>query len=258
MGVKGLFQFLKRFERSVHIPQYVRDKSVGIDIFWFLYQSKGDMFSLQNALLPIINNASTIHCVFDGRASKEKKKLLENQANIRKDLNKSIKEIETFLSYPFNHLRSQDKQHIQHYLIQLKRQAWQPTPEFIEHVKSWLLSKGCNIHKAIEEADDVLFELQAKETIDIIVTNDSDLLTLGSHTILRPETPIKASLLKKDIICENLGFTEQQWSDFMYLCRYMKDCDVTFAYSLISVYKELDYVLQKYSTNYDNELIVST
>jgi hypothetical protein len=35
----------------------------------------------------------------------------------------------------------------------------------------------------------------------------------------------------------------------------MKDKDVVLAYSLISVYKELEYVLQRYYTLYKDELI---
>ena len=72
MGVKGLFEFLKKFERKVHIPDYVRDKSVGVDIFWFLHQSKGDFFALQNLLLPIIKHSAAVHCAFDGTAPPEK------------------------------------------------------------------------------------------------------------------------------------------------------------------------------------------
>ena len=80
MGVKGLFQFLKRFEKDVHIPQYISGKSVGVDIFWFLHQSKGDMFHFQNNLLPIIKHAQKVYCVFDGAPSLEKKKILEEHS----------------------------------------------------------------------------------------------------------------------------------------------------------------------------------
>jgi len=66
MGVKGLFQFLKRFEKEVNVPQYLYKKSVGVDIFWFLHKSKGDMFVLQSFMTPIIRNAKEVHCVFDG------------------------------------------------------------------------------------------------------------------------------------------------------------------------------------------------
>lgn len=255
MGVKGLFQFLKRFEKEVHIPQYISGKSVGIDIFWFLHQSKGDMFMLQNNLLPIIKNAEKVYCVFDGSPSQDKRELLEIQAKQRKETFQSIDQIEKFLKYPFNRLTGSDRHYINAYLKQLKRQAWQPPPEYIDYVKNWLSNKGCEIYQAPEEADNILIELEQKGQINTIITNDSDLLILGSSIVLRPISPLRGAVFDKDYISGILGFTANQWNDFMYLCKHMKDKDVLLAYSLISVYKELEYVLQRYYTLYKDELV---
>jgi hypothetical protein len=108
--------------------------------------------------------------------------------------------------------------------------------------------RGCEIHQAPDEADHILIELEQKGVISTIITNDSDLLILGSSTVLRPVSPLRGAVFDKGHICDILGFTAQQWDDFMYLCNHMKDKDVLLAYSLISVYKELEYVLQKYYT----------
>ena len=238
MGVKGLFQFLKRFKKDVHIPQYISQKSVGIDIFWFLHQSKGDMFQFQNYLLPIIKHAEKVYCVFDGAPSKDKKELLETQAKQRNETLQSIDQIEKFLKYPFNRLTGSDRHYINAYVKQLKRQAWQPPPEYIDYVKSWLSNKVCEIYQAPEEADNILIELEQKRQISIIITNDSDLLILGSRKVLRPISPLRGAVFDKGYISDILGFTAQQWNDFMYLCKNMKDNDVVLAYSLISVYKD--------------------
>jgi 5'-3' exonuclease len=258
MGVKGLFQFLKRFEKDVHIPSYISGKSVGIDIFWFLHQSKGDMFHLQNNLLPIIKNAKKVYCVFDGTPSPERRKLLQAQTQQRHELNQSIQQIEKFLKYPFNRLTGADRHYINTYLTQLKRQAWQPPVEYVDYVKNWLSGKGCEIYQAPDEADNILIELEQICLIDTIITNDSDLLILGSSRVLRPISPLRAAVFDKSHICDILEFTASQWDDFMYLCKNMKDQDVLLAYSLISVYKDLEYVLQKYYTVYKNELIINS
>lgn len=255
MGVKGLFQFLKRFEKDVHIPQYLTGKSVGIDIFWFLHQSKGDMFSLQNNLLPIIKHSKKVYCVFDGAPSQEKTELMKEQRYKRYEIIQSIQEIEKFIKYPFNRLTGSDKHHINSYLNQLKRQVWQPPPDYIEYVKSWLHNKGCEIYQSLHEADYTLIELENKGLIDTIITNDSDLLILGSSNILRPISPLRGTVYNKEYISDILGFTVQQWDDFMHLCEHMKDKDIVLAYSLISVYKELEYVLQKYYNLYKDNLI---
>jgi 5'-3' exonuclease len=246
MGVKGLFRFLKQFEKSVHIPQYISNKSVGIDIFWFIHQSKGDIFIFQKNILPILNNAIEVHCVFDGAPSEEKKQILEENARKRQETYKSIDQIEQFMRYPFNRLSKEDRYYIYQYVNQLKRQIWQPSPEYINQIKQWLYTKGCIIHQAIYEADDLLFNLEKDRIISIIITNDSDLFILGASKVLRPYSPVSGGMFVKDSICRKIKFTEDQWANFMYLCKFMKNPDILLAYSYISVYKDLDYVCQKY------------
>ena len=256
MGVKGLFHFLKRFENEVYTAKYVSGKKVAVDIFWFLHRSKGDMYYLQNYLVPIIKNAEKVYCVFDGKPSPEKRVLLQEQATKRKEILQSIERIEKFLKYPFNHLSGADRHCINTYIMDLKRQAWLPPPEYVDYVKSWLLSKGCEIYQAAEEADDVLIELERDGEVSLIITNDSDLLTLGSKRILRMISPLKGAVFDKEYLCNSLGFTVGQWCDFMYLCKNMKDTDILLAYSFIRVYKDLDYVLQKYNNLYNADLIL--
>jgi 5'-3' exonuclease len=213
------------------------------------------MFSLQNNLLPIIKHAQKVYCVFDGAPSPDKKQLLQEQSKKRNEILQSIEQIEKFLKYPFNRLTGSDRHYINAYLNQLKRQAWQPPPEYIDYVKNWLTNKGCQIYQAYDEADEILIELEKKGQISIIITNDSDLLILGSSTVVRPISPLRGALFDRSYICDILGFTANQWDDFMYLCKNMKDKDVLLAYSLISVYKDLEYVLQKYEIIYKNDLI---
>ena len=255
MGVKGLFEFLKKFERKVHIPDYVRDKSVGVDIFWFLHQSKGDFFALQNLLLPIIKHSAAVHCAFDGTAPPEKYEELRASGARRSELLDTIQRIESWLQFPFHRLNGESRQIIREYLADLRREAWIPTPEYIEPAKNWLRNKGCVIHQACGEADDLLIELESNGTIHTIITNDSDLLVLGARSVLRFKTPLYGVVFECDTLCENVGFTAQQWRDFMYLCRHMKNTDILLAYSFISVYKDLDYVLQKSYLIYDDYLI---
>lgn len=246
MGVKGLFQFLKRFEREVSTTHYISGKYVGIDIFWFLHKSKGDFSKFQSFLLPIIKHAKEVHCVFDGKPSEEKRTLLNEQAKKRTEILKSINEIETFLKYPFHRISRDDKYIIESHLNQLKRQAWKIQPEYIQQVKDWLVTQKCHTYQAEGEADNLLAELEKTHIINLIITNDSDLLTLGSKVILRPNTYMTGTVFDSTHIYKTLGLTVQQWQDFMYLCRHMKNTDVILAYSLISVYKDLEYIDQKY------------
>ncbi len=256
MGVKGLFQFLKRFEKDVHLSQVVKNSSVGIDMFWFIHQSKGDMFTLQGSLIHILNNAKEAYCVFDGTiCSPEKRLYLEEQAKKRKEIIKSIEQIEKFLKYPFSMMSSTDKKCVIEYLNELKQQVWQPSPEYVNDIKAWLSKKKCRICEAASEADYVLIDLEKANRIDTIITGDSDLLILGSANIIRPTTPIKGAVYNKKAICKNMGFTVQQWDDFMYLCKNMNENDVDMAFSFVSVYKELEVILHRYFTVYQKPLI---
>jgi hypothetical protein len=255
MGIKGLFQFLKRFEKDVHIPHYIAGKSVGIDIFWYIHKSKGDMFAFQNYLLPIIKHAQQVHCVFDGNPTDEKKIYLEQQTQKRQEILQTIDTIEKYLKYPFRRISREDRQHINECLNELKRQAWQPPPEYIDYVKSWLYNKGCRTYQAPSEADNYLIHLEQEQIISVIVTNDSDLLTLGASTVLRPLTPLRGAIFDRDELCSVLGFTENQWIAFMFLCKNMKDTDILLAYSFISVYKDLEYAFQKYDSIYKDSLV---
>lgn len=245
MGVKGLFQFLKRFEKDISIKEFCEGGSVAIDIFWFIHQSKGDLFALQNMILPILKNSAEVHCVFDGLAPPEKKVVLEQHTKKRHELLKTIERIEIFMSHPFTILRGEDRNTVRCYINDLRKQAWAPSPQYVECVRQWLTGKGCFIYQADGEADEVLVELEKCGRVTAIFTNDSDLLTLGAMNIIRLHGPTRGALLDTRSICENIGFTMIQWSDFMYLCSHMKDNDILLAYSFIRVYKDLEYALQK-------------
>jgi len=256
MGVKGLFQFLKRFEKEVSIQSYLSQKRVGVDVFWFLYQSRGDMFKLQSHLSQVLKTSKEVYCVFDGRPSREKIEILREQAKKRNELGQTIYEIERFLSYPFHRISTQDKSRLKEYLTQLRRQCWTPSPDFILYVKQWLSTKqNVIVWQAEEEADDVLIQLEQDGNIDVIITNDSDLLTLGAKNVLRMKSPTVGKLFEREYLQKKLGFTEKQWQDFMLLCRHMAIKDIILAYSLISVYKDLEYGLQKHYIHNKTEIL---
>ncbi len=74
-------------------------------------------------------------------------------------------------------------------MTQLKRQIWKPSRAYIDQIKSWLIDQGAAVHEPIGEADQTLIVMENLGIIDLIVTNDSDLIALGAETVLRVETP---------------------------------------------------------------------
>ena len=243
MGIKGLFQFLKRFETDVFVADLIRDQSIGIDLFWFLHRSKGDRSSLQLHLQPLLLSAKKVHAVVDGTPSLLKKQLLQEKSEKQGELRRSIQQLELCLQ-PSLEKSLYDGILLQ--IQQIQRQLWKPSPFYVQDVIEWLREQGVTIHQAEEEADELLIQLEKQGTIQIIVTNDSDLLAMGSQSLLRLYSPVKGGFYHLPTLLRHLRWTETQWINFMYLCREIQGVDLSLAYSLISIYKELDEVLEKY------------
>ena len=232
MGIKGLFTFLKRWEQPVDTKEAIKNKSVGLDIFWFIHQSKGDMAKLQASISIFFEYARIVHAVFDGRhTTEERREVLEERRDKR---HQTIEIIEEIMEAPI--MESRDQKVLERHLAQLKRQIWKPSRLYIDLIKKWLIDRGADIHEPKGEADQTLIMMENLEIIDLIVTNDSDLIALGAETVLRDNI-----ILSKTHMRKQMGFTNECWKDFMYLCRHTEPL---IAYSMIRVYKE--YAVERY------------
>ena len=243
MGVKGLFQFLKRFETDVFVSDVVRGRSVGIDLFWFLHRSKGDLSALKLHLQPLLLSAHAVHVVVDGTPSLLRKQILHEKSEKQQEIIQTIQELESCLRLP---LESDIYNGILKKIAELKRKIWKPSPFYVQEAVEWLREQGTTIHQAEDEADHLLIQLEKQRTVQMIVTNDSDLLTMGSQSVLRLYSPVKGGWYHLPSVLVQVGWTEMQWSNFMYMCQQIHEIDMSLAYSLISVYKELDEVMEKY------------
>ena len=244
MGIKGLFPFLKRWEEDVSL-EILMDKSVGLDIFWFLHQSKGNMAVLEELLQPYLANAREVCAVFDGTPSVSRQQELAERREKREEQQSTIDVVEQVMSDSYPVLEEPQKRVLQRYLQQLKRQVWAPSPEYVQQVSEWLREKGAIIHVAEEEADTLLVDLERTGQIQIIVSNDSDLLTWGARSLLRPYGD-RGKWLYRDHLLRNMELTHEQWMNFMYLCRYKKNPDFLQAYSLVRVYSDMDQMIEYY------------
>jgi predicted nucleic acid-binding protein len=245
MGIKGLFTFLKRWEQPVIVEEYIKGKSVGIDLFGVLYQSKGDVGMVYRFMMPFIQYAQSIHVVLDGTyATEERRVVLDQRREKRDQIRTAVEEIRN------TEMMEESAQVVlDNYLHHLERQVWKPSKEYIDHIKKWCETKKVHVHEPMGEADQTLIDLESDQKIDLIVTNDSDLIAMGAEHVLRGDR-----LLSKVHLRIKLGCSEKQWADFMYLCRHMKEADVLLAYSLIRVYKKLDTVLSRWNEIYGTVL----
>jgi 5'-3' exonuclease len=226
MGIKGLFTFLKRWEQPVNTKEAIKNKSVGLDIFWFIHQSKGDIAELQSSISVFLQYALTVHVVFDGHHTTEgRREELEERRDKR---HQTIEIIEEIMEAPI--MEKRDQKILERHMAQLKRQIWKPSRSYIDQIKCWLIDQKAIIHEPSGEADQTLIMMENLEIIDLIVTNDSDLIALGAETVVRNDVMLSKTYMRKQ-----MGFTNECWKDFMYLCQKMEPL---IAYSMIRVYKE--------------------
>lgn len=245
MGIKGLFQFLSKCEQRVFVTDAVHGKSVGLDMFWFLHQSKGDKTVIYNYMEPIIQHAKEVHCVWDGTPSSDTAMERKERESKRQELMETIVQLDTVLTYQMEQLTEENEDVIHAYIEQLRKKVWKPSPDYIQSIKKWLKEKGCIQYQEKGEADEWLRELEREKKIELVITNDSDLLTLGCACILRMYNCVEGGLYHAKYIYSSFHWTRQQWKNFMMLCRNMKHPDVLLAYSWTSVYRDMDVISQK-------------
>ena len=245
MGIKGLFQFLSRYEKRVFVTDAVQGKLVGLDMFWFLHQSKGDITVIHNYLTPIIQYAKEVHCVWDGTPTANTAVTRKEREVKRQQIIDTIVQLDNALTFQMEQLSEENEMVIHAYMDDLRKKAWKPTPDYIHTVKKWLKEQGCFQYQEKGQADELLRELEKEKRIELVITNDSDLLTLGSVHLLRLYNSVEGGLYDTKYIYSSMNWTRQQWKNFMRLCCEMKHPDVLMAYSWTSVYRDMDVISRK-------------
>ena len=143
MGIKGLFQFLSKYEQRVFVTDAVQGKLVGLDMFWFIHQSKGDLTVIHNYLTPIIQHAKEVHCVWDGTPTSDTAVIRKEREGKRQQLMDTIVQLDKALTYQMEQLSEENEYVIHAYMDQLRKKVWKPTPDYIHTVKNWLKEQGC-------------------------------------------------------------------------------------------------------------------
>lgn len=217
MGIQRLFQFLRRYEQPVTVASYIRGKRIAIDIFTYIHRSKGRKADLITEIGTLLQSASHTYIVFDGSPSEERTERLSGQANHRLTLVKQIESIQSALPEVSSTLSFTDRAHLHTYVRTLEQQAWTPSPRYIWEIHDALQALGaeCILGEKGVEADQILTELAATGRVDVIITNDSDVLANGAPAILRPN----GLYYDRCRIMDGLGFNDEEWAMFIELCR---------------------------------------
>lgn len=244
MGIPGLFQFLKNHEIMVNIASYITNKRVGVDLFWYLYKTKGDIDKLRTLLASIEESAASVIYILDGKPTKERSASLEGQRKKREEGHRVVQSIEEFLLT--SDIDAQQRAYLEKYIHNIKQQIWSPSPQYIEEVISTL--KSYNIRISGTEADETLAAMYKSGELDIVISPDSDLIRLGVLSLLRPNRTFSNMGIYYDIasIYPKIQLTEEQWKLFLNLCHEYKTKEITNIYTLVYIYKEEAIVREKY------------
>jgi hypothetical protein len=248
MGIQRLFQFLRRYEQSVTVSSFIHGKRIAIDIFTYIHRSKGRKADLLAEIGAILHEASHTYIVFDGSPSEERTELLSGHADYRQTLVKQIEIIQSAIPEVAPTLSFSDRAHLHTYVRTLQQQAWTPSPRYIWEIHDELRAMGaeCILGEKGVEADQILTDLATSGKADVIITNDSDVLANGAPAILRPN----GLYYDRAQILDGLGFTDEEWSMFIELCRslaHMSEPDAIF--TAIKVYGgDVEHIKKIYNT----------
>jgi hypothetical protein len=152
-----------------------------------------------------------------------------------------MKAIQETLENPSLNLSKQDRTHLEKYIKSLENETWSPSPKYMWEVYDLLKERGieCIVLDKGEEADTYLTKLNT----DIVVSNDSDLLTHGVKALLRPS----GEYYEEETILSGLEFSKEEWNTFINICKRMKRSEPEFVFTAMKTYHgDEEYIYEKY------------
>ena len=289
MGIKDLNSFLKRKIPDTIKKTQLKDyagKRVAIDtsiyFYKFLYKHPRFIEQFLEQIYKIIQSGITPIYIFDGKPPKEK----QNELNNRKERKDDMKDKMKLLQIELNKLDGTDivdgteivdgtdivdeteldverlkqfeinekkKNNIKEEIYKIKRKLIYVTWQHNQELKEFFKLIGIPFIQAECEADSICTELVRRGVVDLVMSDDMDLLVDGTQILLRDFHINSYQVTEYNVeeILLNLGLTRKQWIDFCILC----GCDYTKriyglgpqkAYDMIRELGSLPEVLKKY------------
>jgi len=246
MGIKDLNNFLKLNTKnsitSVHL-ETLAGKRVAIDtslyFYKFLYKSPRFLEQFFEQIYRLKKFNITPVYIFDGKPPDEKNTIIE-QRKIRKEIqhNKLIElknKIDNYDSNIDNNIiinnddnnddNNEDNtntslEELNNIYNKMKKKLIYVTNEHVNQLKYFLNLLNIKYIQADCEADVICSNLYINKKVDMVLSDDMDLLVSGTCILLR-EFNINSNnvtLYNLNSILDELSFTKQEWIDFCILC----------------------------------------
>ena len=233
MGIKDLNTFIK-VNACDSIQEYhffeLKGKRVAIDVsiyfYKFLYRNPNylESFFIQAAKL-MQYGISPIY-VFDGAPPKEKAKEIEHRVEKKREMKKLVETLEQEVQNVVQNTetteeeKTQKKVELEQKIKSTNKKIIQVKAEFIRNLKFMFDLMNIKYIQAQGEADIICSFLNKRGIVDMVMSDDMDLIVSGTQFLLREfnlnSNKIQYYNLAK--ILETLDITLAQWIDFCILC----------------------------------------
>lgn len=190
-------------------------KKIAVDISIYLYKYAAENCLIENmySLLGIFRENNIIPIfVFDGKSPAEKKALLEQRRQEKKDAEREYNALKNVLETN-DGMEELDKQEIMASMDLLKKQFVYINKEHIKKVKHLIISFGMTYYDAPGEADELCAALVIKKKVWAIMSEDMDMFVYGCPRVLRYFSLLNYNVVvySMKLILEELGLTQEEF-----------------------------------------------
>jgi len=221
MGIRGLMQFLKtRTPQARQAPTFIRGQKWGIDISCLLFKARGaglDILTVVAGVLIRLRQAGiTPIVVFDGHAAGVAAKAATLETR-RKERDAVAIELEATRVASAAAVTVKEKEACASKEAELLKKAPPVNRGDRDALKQMLYMTGTLFMVARGEADDVLATLYSSGEIQVVLTNDTDMITRGIERIVIPETA-DATVLSEWRLSTALTELDLSYDEFVVAC----------------------------------------
>tara|TARA_E500000178_G_scaffold306339_1_gene318424 strand:- start:4560 stop:5537 length:978 start_codon:yes stop_codon:yes gene_type:complete len=224
MGIKDLNPYLRanvsEAIKELELNQF-KGKIVCIDtsiyFYKFLYKNNRYLEGFYQQIFRLRKNGLTPIYIFDGAPPQEKMKTLE----IRKEKKEETRAlIESMIAQKEELSSEEEKKALEFKISMMKKKLIYITSEYITKLKNLLELMNVQYIQAPGEADLICGKLAKQGVVDLVMSDDMDLLTSGSSKVLRNFfiTSNRVMYYDLDKILELMDININQWIDFCILC----------------------------------------
>lgn len=227
MGIKNLNRFLldqcqKTSIKKTSLKQ-LRGKTIVVDTSIYMYKFSGQDALLENFYLMISlfrKHQIAPLFVFDGKPPPEKRALLVERHNIKKQAEEKYAELEKEMQNiqtSTDGFTGEAQKEMALEMECLKKQFIRIRQKDTKSVKALIQAYGCSYYEAEGEADKVCAQMVVSGKAWACLSDDMDMFVYGCSRVLRHLSLLNSTVLLYDmeLILQDLGWSEQLFKQIM-------------------------------------------